>query len=227
MKAVIAPVIPHTLLLHFDGGNGGTTTTEVNGRTVTRSAAGGSADATLSTAQVKFGTASSIRNGNGGWTVANRLTNEDFGTGDFTLEAWVYMTTGSKLNLIIGTVDTGGGSNGIQFFVNTDNKLRLLCYSGASLAVDLSTTTTCPTNQWVYAYAQRKGNVFSISLDCAGTNTTTVSTNITTGTQPGTCIGHDQTNTTARDFNGHLDEVGITKGTARDITVVPTSAWTA
>jgi surface protein len=80
------------LLLHFDGTNGQTTTTDNSGtpKTITRAGT-----ITLSTAQPKFGTASTASEAStaNGWTVADSA-DWSFGSSQtFTVEADVYYTT--------------------------------------------------------------------------------------------------------------------------------------
>lgn len=74
------------LLLHCDGSNGSTTFVDETGKTVTRNG-----NATISTAQSKFGGASAIFDGSGDYLSFG--SNADFspGTGAFTVDFWVYL----------------------------------------------------------------------------------------------------------------------------------------
>lgn len=78
------------LLLHMDGTNNSTTFTD-SGPSARSITANG--DAKVSTAQSKFGGASCLLDGNGDYLTAGTSTGYDIGTGDMTLEAWVYFTT--------------------------------------------------------------------------------------------------------------------------------------
>lgn len=68
-------------LLHFDGANGATTTTDATGKTVTMSGA-----AKLGTAQSVFGGASLDNTGGAGRVEIANSTDFDFGTGAFLIE---------------------------------------------------------------------------------------------------------------------------------------------
>ena len=90
-----------SLLLHMDGANDGTTFTDSSSGAHTVSLTG---NIVTKTGEKKFGTASGYFNGGS----TNRLTVADhadfqFGTGAFTIEAWVYPVSagGSVENMIV------------------------------------------------------------------------------------------------------------------------------
>ena len=93
------------LLLHCDGSNDGTTFTDSSSNAHTVAVGG---NIVTKTGEKKFGTASAYFNGGSG----NKLTVADdaslrFGTGDFTIEAWVYPVSagGSQENMIVAKGD--------------------------------------------------------------------------------------------------------------------------
>jgi hypothetical protein len=77
-------------LLHFDGINGSTIFTDTTGRHIWT--ANGS-NAALSTAQAKFGPSSLSIPDNASAIECPTSTDFDFGTGDYTVEGWVYVTS--------------------------------------------------------------------------------------------------------------------------------------
>lgn len=80
------------LLLHMDGANGSTTFTDSSATPKTVTAVG---DAKISTAQTLFGGSTGYFDGTGdALSVANSAA-LDFGTGDFTIECWVYIAGNS------------------------------------------------------------------------------------------------------------------------------------
>jgi len=77
-----------SLLMHFDGANGSTTFANSAGtHTFSRTGA-----VSISTARSKFGGASAFFND--GWLDTTPTSDTTFGTGDFTIDFWVYLTGG-------------------------------------------------------------------------------------------------------------------------------------
>ena len=76
-----------SLLLHGNGANGSTTITDSSRFANTVTAVG---NAQISTAQSKFGGSSLLFDGTGDRLTIPSSTDFAFGTGDFTVEAWVY-----------------------------------------------------------------------------------------------------------------------------------------
>ena len=74
-----------SLLMHMDGTNGGTTFTDNSNYALSVTPT----NATTSTTQVKFGTASAYFNGSAYLTMPT-TSQFAFGTGDFTIEFWGY-----------------------------------------------------------------------------------------------------------------------------------------
>jgi hypothetical protein len=142
-----------------------------------------------------------------------------YGTGAFTLEAWVYPTV-SGLDQAILT-QTVSGTNYLQWGISTSNfPFFNFAVSGAGTAIVGSTAVTI--NAWNHIAVVREGT---------GTNQTKIylnGTNVATGT-----CAQDFTNTTyvptigrythqaILHFNGYIADLRVVKGTA-----VYTSAFT-
>jgi hypothetical protein len=200
------------LLLHCDGTNGGTTFTDNSRYAQTVTAGTG---VTTSTTQAKFGTASAtFTNTAGGLTSSGY--HYALGTGDFTLEAWIYAPTTTWDDLgpyapifKIGTTNTAGL---IQFGLNPDSGNPYpVAYGYTTTAIDLAvpgTITTISTNTWVHVALTRASGVFKSWVNGVqyATSTQTYDAPLTTVT-----IGQDNGNA----FAGYIDDVRITKGVAR------------
>lgn len=94
-------------LLHFDGTNGSTTITDVTGALWT------SNGCSLSTAQVKFGSAALAGN-----TTSDVHSNSNFsalGTGDFTIDCWLYSSVSSGTRGIADLRGSGATSNPVLY----------------------------------------------------------------------------------------------------------------
>ena len=98
------------------------------------------------------------------------------GTGDFTIEAWVYHNTAA------GSVNAyqSNPTNGISFNRNTGGKLE---FSQSSVATLATSTNNIPTNQWAHVAAVRIGTALKLYINGSQEASVTNSTNFTfTGT---------------------------------------------
>jgi hypothetical protein len=203
------------LLLHMDGS--GSTFIDNSGSPKTITAVGG---ATQSTLQSKFG-GSSLQVGAGRYLSVNGGFN--FGTGDFCVELWAYPTetpNGSGLitnsyvdDSVVGfalaftnesTLGTRGGSN--LFFGWYNNG-----WNG------ILTSSTLNLNAWNHIAVSRSSNTSRLFL-----NGTQVGSSRTTPQLPEMetlWIGRKwDDNADIPSFVGYIDEVRITKGSARGYT---------
>jgi len=93
-------------LLHFDGNNNGTTFTDETGKTWTASG-----NAKLTTTSPKFGTACGTFDGNNDYIYSNDNADFEFGSGNFTIDAWVNVTSVTTQRTIIAHGEEGNTSN--------------------------------------------------------------------------------------------------------------------
>ncbi len=156
------------------------------------------------------------------------------GTGDFTIEAWVYSTDWSHASYINlfdfrnGDQDTDAfwlGFEGTEYF-STDG--RLYMYHNGVRHLD-SDNAVFPTNEWHHLAVTRVGATITAYVDGVATGTTynIGSTTDLSGQNPvyiGRYFSSNQYH-----FKGYLDEIRIVKGTAVYTSnfTVPTSRLTA
>ena len=194
------------LLLHMDGSNGSTTFTDSSSKAITITANG---NAQISTAQSKFGGASAAFDGTGDWLAATTSSDLSFGTGDFTIEMFVYFNAVGQ-RALYDTEPAGSSgtrSAGFVWYLNTSNKLQL--FSAASDRG--ASVTTLATSTWYHIALVRSLGVFSYFIDGVKDATTfTLATNYT-GTAP--LLGRFCDNTSNM-LNGYIDELRVTKGVA-------------
>jgi len=130
-----------------------------------------------------------------------------FGTGDFTIEAWIYRTdTGVQRGILD---NAAGNGNRILFYITTDNKLNL--FDGSS--VWLSSTNTVPANQWAHVAVTRASGITKLFIGGAQQASSSDTRNYIQGST-GLYICRQYGATTA-DFMGYVDDFRITKGYAR------------
>lgn len=200
-----------SLLLHGDGTNGSTTFID-SSRNAFTATVNGSTE--IRTAIKKFGTGS-IYNPGG---TSDRITFASdpafaMGTGDFTIEAWIYPTTSWGGYDGIFTV---GVTNGILFGKNNSG-FGLREYGVG----DLIQTTPPALNTWTHVAVSRQSTNLRLFVDGVLVDTVTNSSNFAQG---GAMIA----NTPAiASFGGYIDELRVTKGIARYTSTfaLPTQAF--
>jgi len=181
-------------------------------------------NAQISTSVSKFGGGSMAFDGSGDWLAAPPTPQTDLGSGDFTLEAWLYRTA-SGATYDSGIVSRGAPStlNGYAFGYTSANVLFFtLNYAGPVV----TGVTAIPLNTWTHVAVSRNGNTFRLFvngvIDATGTSSSSPTTNAGDIFYVGRS-GYDS----GRIVTGYLDDVRITKGVARYITnfTPQTSQW--
>ena len=186
-------------LLHFDGSNGATTTTDDWGNSWTLTAA------TISTAQAKFGASSLALNGSTAY--ADTTGVQSLGGGSWTIEAFFRRGTAGTLQILCE--NTNAGNWGMRLGLTTGNFLYCdLSSSGSSNDIGTITGAMAVTvdSLWHHAaitYDALAGKYF-LYLDgvSQGTPITSAARICAAG---GTRVGATR-NTAASFFNGFIDE---------------------
>jgi len=139
-----------------------------------------------------------------------------FGTGDFTVEAWVYFASIAADRGILGS-SAGGG---YDFVWRTSNGLNI---GRVNTAFDNSFAFTPVANTWYHIAYSRSGT--SLRAFVNGTQVGTTATNSTAYNSVTAVIVGGST-TADRLMNGYIDDLRITKGYARYTSnfTAPTSA---
>ena len=129
-----------------------------------------------------------------------------FGTGDFTIEAWVYRTDTGVQRAIVD--NSAGQSNRILFYITSNNKLNLFDGSG----VWLTSTNTVASNQWVHVAVARASGTTKLFINGTQEASSSDSRNYIQGPD-GLHIGR-QFGSTSNDWIGYISNLRVVKGTA-------------
>lgn len=178
-------------------------------------------NAQISTSVKKYGTGSLAFDGTGDWLLAPTNVDQSFGTGDFTVEAWVWVDStvnpGRPDNLKTVTVFSTGSTsaNDCSFAIygnTTTPGIGLELYQ-ASPSLALSVAATVATNSWVHVAWVRSGT--TVYGFVGGTRYTLGTTSSAIGSPTSPKIGSASTTNYSNQFKGYIDDLRVTKGVAR------------
>jgi len=125
------------------------------------------------------------------------------GTGQYTIECWVYATAAA-----VSSVFFNAGTNGVQFSLNASGNIAI---AQVSIAFELNSSTPLPLNQWNHLVAVRgSSNVTSIFLNGSRIATSTITTNYSFGTS---YINYNPADI-SRFLTGYIGSLRVVKGTA-------------
>jgi hypothetical protein len=166
------------------------------------------ADAQIDTTTKKYGTGSMEFDGTGDWLLMANTPDQQLGTGNFTIEFWVYLATGD-IGSNRGLVAKGTSTTGFLVSLNTTEKV---VFTFASSTITSSGAIT--TNAWNHIAVVREGtgsNQTKIYIGGTNDGTGTVSTDFNQ-----TSVMYVGCNRTAGDpMKGFIDDLRVTKGVAR------------
>jgi hypothetical protein len=157
--------------------------------------------------------------GTGDWLLFPAGDRFAFGTGDYTVEAWVYFTSISSSVLQI--IFMSGSTAGNTFYFHADGDQLSVGTSSAFISIQ---ATTFSTNTWYHVAACRAGTTLRLFVNGTqiGSNATDSTNWISSGSGR---IGSNQDS--GQTFYGYIDDLRITKGLARYTTTFtpPTQAF--
>jgi hypothetical protein len=189
-----------SLLIQADGSGSTFVDTSSSPKTIT------AVNATQSTVQSKFG-GKAAQFGVGAYLTVPDSAAVSFGTGNFTLEAWVWTDQSGQEQAILGKWGTDG--NDWLLRVETSNRLRFYLLSGA-----ITSSTTLPLNQWNHVAVTRSSGTVTIWLNgssvASGSGSDNMDTSVVLSVGAYSPFGGY-----VSFWLGYLDDVRITKGVSR------------
>jgi hypothetical protein len=170
-------------------------------------------DAQVSTAVVKYGTGSMKFDGTGDYLSSTPSITSSLGTGDFTIETWVYLASASTYQFLIGSSDNASGYMMIGLNVPLSPTSTIaIGRSGISWPVQFGNSITLTSNTWTHIAITRSGTSNRAFIN--GVQLGSTVTDSTSWSFPSNVfwVGYQTGGTT---INGYLDDFRITKGYAR------------
>lgn len=207
-----------SLLLHMDGSDGSTTFTDSSSNALTVTANG---NAQISTANPKLGTGSLLLDGTGDY-LSVTSAGFGFGTGDFTIEAWIKI---ESLPININTIAARGSS----FGASSTWRLHLSSSGNIffrSFNVHTATWAGATIGVWHHIAVTRNSGFIRIYANGSRLIESAESSGNTIGSTGAIGVGAYADGSNA--FAGEIDEFRVTKGVARytgATYTIPTAAF--
>ena len=204
-----------SLLLHGDGTNGSTTFTDSSATPKTVTANG---NAQISTAQSMFGGASALFDGAGDYLSIAYSSALSLISGDFAVEAWIYLTTLTAGSQAIFDKDGVSGASYPQYalLITSGGKLSAFLGNGNGVSPTGTTytgTTTVTLNAWHHVALVKTGSTCKGFLD--GDQEWSASAATMYEGSKALLIGYSAGQPSTAYFHGYIDDLRITKGVAR------------
>lgn len=169
-------------------------------------------DVAISTSVFKYGNGSCAFDGNGDYLTIPFNSAFNFGTEDFTFEAWIYPTSTSGRRGIYAT--SGGSGSVYKFVIHLDSGiLKVHINNAAGINTYWNGTSAITANIWTHIAVIRAGGIWTLYINGVANGTGTNTFNIT-ATNETTYIGYGG-EAYFTEFVGYIDELRITKGIAR------------
>jgi hypothetical protein len=218
------------MLLHGNGTNGAQNNTfldaSTNNLTITRN--GNTTQGSFSPYGSNW---SNFFDGTGDYLTVPDNSAWAFGSGNFTLEAWVYRTVNGATQMIVIQSDNASAAGSAwSFYILSTNKLRAYVYYGSSF-IELTSSSDVPANTWTHVALVRTSGTISQYINGSrdGTSSSLSTNSLNDVAQT---VGIAATNAGNDRFTGYLSNLRIIKGagpydaTASTITI-PTAPLTA
>jgi hypothetical protein len=167
-------------------------------------------NAQISTSVFKFGTGSMAFDGSGDWLTAPNSKGLYIGSGNFTIEGWLYLNALGSTKGIVSQFNSNGTGPGWTLYTKTTNVLE---FYGGSGTVTVTGTTAISATTWTHFAVVRNGSTITIYINGTAGGTATNSS-FSDDTAALVYIG-GRADSAALSLNGYIDDLRITKGYAR------------
>ena len=180
--------------------------------------------AQISTTQYKWGASSIYFDGNGDNLSGPSTPALNCGTGDFTIEGWVYVSSRTLNYPVIFGNNNGSYTAGALALTNSsaanaayNNKFCLNAYDiNSSGPPALVSSSTNALNTWYHLALVRVGTTLKMFVNGNQTASTTISSSIVFNWgKGGVLVGGGNWDTTNSYFHGYINDLRLTNGYAR------------
>jgi len=165
-------------------------------------------NAQISTSVKKFGTGSLAFDGTGDNLLIPDTVNLDFGTGNMTIEFWLYRNNTTDDMAVIDA--RSGASTGWLIYLGSGNKIIWFVSAGV-----ITGSTTIGSGSWYHIAITKSGTTHRLFVNGVQDGTATNSTSADAGIVSIGSKSPGASSSSIVNLNGYIDDLRITKGIAR------------
>jgi len=199
------------LMLHMDGSDDGTVFTDdsFSEHTITR------VNAVTKTAIKKFGTASGYFDGSGDYLSIPDSGDWNFGTGDFTIDCWLYLNASDPVPIYSQLGNTGSDNNRILYGFWAGN-WNFYAYTTSTQIFVTVADSNPATGEWMHIALVRDGIYFNFYKNGILIGTPQGDSSAVPSNPGAVYVGATRISSTFPiAINGYIDELRVSKGIAR------------
>jgi hypothetical protein len=197
-----------TLRADFEGANNATAFSDQSTQTSGHGAATFGGSAKLSSTQFKYGSTALSLNGSTDYITWPDSSDWHWGSGTFTVEGWIYPTSVSGTQHIVGQWNIGTSlcwrlylsGSVLNWDVSTNGSSALNDLSGGTVVV----------NTWQHVAVDYDGTTYRLYLNGAVVATSVTGRTISSASPPVLSFGRDTSNTNF--YSGYMDDFRISSG---------------
>jgi hypothetical protein len=166
-------------------------------------------NAQVSTTQAKFGTTSMYFDGTGDQLLMPASQNFEFGSGNHTVECWVYLTatSGSIINYSNG--QSANTNFCWEIYQSSATGIQFTILEGGTAYQALSTAFSI--NAWNHVAGVRNGNTLTIYVNGTAGGTTATVTGVSVSVRSGVTVKVSGYNNATGMITGYVDDLRISK----------------
>jgi hypothetical protein len=170
------------------------------------------ADTKLRTSIKKYGNNSMYFDGTGDYLTLPANPNLNFGTGDFTIEAWVYLTAQNTYATILSSATAAYSGSACAFRVDGLTPMINVAPGGGS---NTATGPNLSLNQWTHVAVTRSGTTIKVFTNGVAGTPLTLATAFQFNDNNGSRIGGGNWDTTSSNIFGYIDDLRAIGGAAK------------
>jgi hypothetical protein len=175
-------------------------------------------DAKINNSVYKYGTGSMYFDGNTAQIIVRPNQAFNFGTGNFTIECWVYRIAASSQNMLLTNRPSVMSTTGGDFWIdnNTSSISRTCFLSQGGTLYNIAGSSDYPAaGNWFHYAVVRNGTSLAAYINGASAGSATVSASDAFGSSTASIYAGRFSDSNAWFLNGYIDDLRITKGFAR------------